>query len=83
MFKNRLFLQLSANHAAICPRLQSNVHALWYALTHRVTQMFNKLYHVQITFSHSILLTMEQQREHVITQYRTHRKIAITSLKAC
>lgn len=45
--------------------------------------MLNKLYHVQITFSHSIVLTMEQQREHVITQYRTHRKIAITSLKAC
>lgn len=30
-------------------------------------------------FSHSIVLTMEQQGEHVITQYRTHRKIAITS----
>lgn len=26
---------------------------------------------------------MEQQRERVITQYGTHRKIAITSLKAC
>lgn len=76
-------LQLSANRAGICPRLQSNVHALWYALSHRVTQMLNKPHHVQITFSHSIVLTMEQQRERVITQCGTHRKIAITSLKAC
>lgn len=45
--------------------------------------MLNKPHHVQITFSHSIVLTMEQQRERVITQYGTHRKIAITSLKAC
>ncbi len=34
-----------------------------YALTHRVTHVLNKLRHVQITFfSHSIVLTMEQQR---------------------
>lgn len=44
------------------PRQRSNVHALWYALTHRVTHMLDKLCHVQITFSHSIVLTMEQQR---------------------
>lgn len=61
MFHATFFLHLSANRAAISRRQQANVQALRNALTHRVIHMLNKPRHVQITFSHSIVLTMEQQ----------------------
>lgn len=53
----------------LCPCMQSNIHALWYALTH----IPNKPCHVQITFSHSTALTIGQPRERVITVENAHK----------
>lgn len=53
---------------------------LWYVLTH----MLNKLYHVQITFSHSRVLTMEQQRacNHTVQNTETNSNYLVESMSA-
>lgn len=58
------------------------MHALWYALTHLVTHMLNKLYHVQITFSHSRVLTMEQQTacNHTVQNIETNSNYLFESM---